>query len=55
MLGGMYGLRLSEILGLRWRNVDLEKGTFSVVKQLPFQLPASHISVSMTSDTPARV
>ena len=40
MLGGMYGLRLSEILGLRWRNVDMEKGTFSVVEQLPFRLPA---------------
>jgi integrase len=40
MLGGMYGLRLSEILGLRWRNVDMEKGVFSVVEQLPFRLPA---------------
>jgi len=40
MLGGMYGLRLSEILGLRWRNVDMEKGTFAVVEQLPFRLPA---------------
>jgi integrase len=40
MLGGMYGLRLSEILGLRWRNVDMEKSTFSVVEQLPFRLPA---------------
>jgi len=39
MLGGMYGLRLSEILGLRWQNVDMEKGTFSVVEQLPFRLP----------------
>jgi integrase len=40
MLGGMYGLRLSEILGLRWQNVDMEKGTFGVVEQLPFRLPA---------------
>ena len=23
VLGGLYGLRLSEIIGLRWRNVDL--------------------------------
>lgn len=36
ILGGLYGLRLSEILGLRWRNVDLEKKTFAVVEQLPF-------------------
>jgi len=40
MLAGMYGLRMSEILGLRWRNVDFEKGTFAVVEQLPFRLPA---------------
>nr|WP_326184695.1 site-specific integrase [uncultured Oscillibacter sp.] len=36
ILGGMYGLRLSEILGLRWRNVDFENQTFAVVEQLPF-------------------
>ena len=40
MLAGMYGLRLSEVLGLRWRNVDMDKGTFGVVEQLPFRLPA---------------
>jgi len=39
MLGGMYGLRISEILGLRWDNVDMEKGTFNVVEQLPYRLP----------------
>jgi len=36
----MYGLRLSEILGLRWQNVDMENNTFAVVEQLPFRLPA---------------
>ncbi len=40
MLGGMYGLRRSEILGLRWRNVDLESGFFDVIEQLPFDMPA---------------
>ena len=40
MLGGMYGLRMSEILGLRWRNVDMVNNTFAVVEQLPFRLPA---------------
>ena len=40
VLSGLYGLRLSEILGLRWRNVDLENKTFGVVEQLPFALPA---------------
>ena len=39
MLGGMYGMRLSEVLGLRWRNVDMVKGTFIVNEQLPFRLP----------------
>ncbi|KKI51585.1 site-specific integrase [Christensenella hongkongensis] len=39
MLGGMYGLRRSEILGLRWCNVDLENKTFSVIEQLPFKVP----------------
>jgi integrase len=35
VLGGMYGLRLSEIIGLRWDNVDLQEGTFGVIEQLP--------------------
>lgn len=41
ILGGLYGLRLSEILGLRWQNVDLENKKFSVIEQLPFGLPAN--------------
>jgi integrase len=40
VLAGMYGLRMSEIIGLRWQNVDLENGTFGVVEQLPFKVPA---------------
>lgn len=39
MLGALYGLRVSEIIGLRWHNVDLDAGTFSVKEQLP-KLPA---------------
>lgn len=39
VLGGLYGMRRSEVLGLRWRNVDLENGTFDVVEQLPFKVP----------------
>lgn len=39
VLGGLYGMRRSEILGLRWRNVDLENGTFGVMEQLPFHVP----------------
>lgn len=40
ILGGLYGLRLGEILGLRWRNVNLAEKTFAVVEQIPFGLPA---------------
>lgn len=41
ILGGLYGLRLSEALGLHWRNVDLDKKTLSVIEQLSFQLSVS--------------
>ena len=51
MLAGMYGLRMSEILGLRWQNVDLEKGTFGVVEQLPFNLPAGTKEVAEMAPT----
>lgn len=40
MLGGLYGLRISEILGLRWCNIDMKNGVFHVVEQLPYKLPA---------------
>ena len=39
ILGGLYGMRRSEILGLRWQNVDLENNTFDVNEQLPFKVP----------------
>lgn len=46
MLGGLYGLRISEILGLRWSNVDMTAGVFHVVGQLPFNLPAGTTTVT---------
>lgn len=39
ILGGLYGLRLGEIAGLRWKNVHLEENYFEVVEQLPFDVP----------------
>ncbi|WP_320928162.1 tyrosine-type recombinase/integrase [Hungatella sp.] len=39
MLGGLYGMRRSELLGLCWQNVDLKNNTFDVVEQLPFHVP----------------
>lgn len=51
MLAGMYGLRLSEILGLRWQNVDFQNNTFGVVEQLPFNLPAGTKEVAEMAPT----
>ena len=39
-LAGLYGLRISEIIGLRWKNIDLANEQFSVVEQMPFKVPA---------------
>ena len=46
VLGGLYGLRVGEILGLRWRNVDLDHSSFAVVEQLPFRLPPGTTEVA---------
>lgn len=46
VLGGLYGMRRSEILGLRWRNVDPENNTFDVVEQLPFHVPPKTTTIS---------
>lgn len=46
VLGGLYGLRRSEILGLRWKNVYLEEGYFDVVEQLPFNLPPRTVVIT---------
>lgn len=35
ILASLYGLRIGEVLGLRSRNVDIDKREFSVVEQLP--------------------
>ena len=39
VLAGLYGLRMSEIIGLRTTNIDLEKMQFGVVEQMPFKVP----------------
>ncbi|MFT8889953.1 MAG: site-specific integrase [Ethanoligenens sp.] len=44
-LGGLYGLRISEVIGLRWKNVDLENKTFRVREQLPFNLPPGTVKL----------
>ena len=40
VLGGFYGLRLGEILGLRTDSIDLDNMEFHVVEQLPYKIPA---------------
>ena len=40
LLAALYGLRISEVLGLRWDHVDLERGLFRVCEQLPFHVAA---------------
>ena len=51
VLGGLYGLRISEIIGMRWQNVDLEKRQFSVVEQMPFKVPAGTKIISEMAPT----
>ena len=51
ILGGLYGLRISEIIGLRWQNVDLKKMQFKVIEQMPFKLPAGTKIIDKLSPT----
>ena len=51
VLAGMYGLRISEIIGLRTDNIDLEKMQFSIVEQLPFNLPAGTKTITEMAPT----
>ena len=46
ILGGLYGLRLGEIAGLRWRNVHLEENYFEVLEQLPFDVPPDTTTIT---------
>lgn len=42
VLAGCYGLRRSEALGLRWRDIDFENKTINVCGQLPYGTKASN-------------
>jgi integrase len=46
VLGGLYGLRLGEILGLRWRSINLENRTLSVVEQLPYAISRTQTDIT---------
>ena len=51
VLAGLYGLRMSEIIGMRWQNVDIEKMQFGVVEQLPFNVPAGTKTITEMAPT----
>ena len=51
VLAGLYGLRMSEIIGLRWQNVDLKQMLFGVVEQMPFKVPAGTKIITEMSPT----
>ena len=51
VLAGLYGLRMSEVIGLRWQNVDLDKMQFGVVEQMPFKVPAGTKTITEMSPT----
>lgn len=50
-MAGIYGLRINEVLGLRWRNVDLYGRTFVVDKQLPFNTTAKNKMIPRMNPT----
>ena len=50
-LAGMYGLRMSEIIGLRTTNIDLEKMQFGVVEQMPFKVPPGTKTITEMAPT----
>jgi integrase len=47
IFGVLYGKRISEILGLRWQNVDLSKMQVAIVEQLPKLPPGIKIISEM--------
>lgn len=51
VLAGMYGLRMSEIIGLRTPNIDLEKMQFGVVEQMPFKVPPGTKTITEMAPT----
>lgn len=51
VLAGLYGLRMSEIIGLRTNNIDLEKMQFGVVEQMPFKVPPGTKTITEMAPT----
>ena len=51
VLAGMYGLRMSEIIGLRTFNIDLEKMQFGVVEPMPFKVPPGTKTITERAPT----
>lgn len=51
VLAGFYGLRMSEIIGLRTTNIDLDKMQFEVVEQMPFKVPPGTKTITKMAPT----
>jgi len=51
ILAGLYGLRISEIIGMRWQNVDIEKMQLSVIEQMPFGVPVGTKEITEMAPT----
>ena len=51
VLAGFYGLRMSEIIGLRTTNIDLDKMQFGVVEQMPFKVPPGTKTITEMAPT----
>lgn len=51
LLAGLYGLRRSEVTGLRWKNVDLDIGVLKIVEQQPFALDRRATEIDQMAPT----
>lgn len=51
MLGGLYGLRRGEMVGLRWRNIDRDNRTMNIVEQIPFHVPKGTKTITEMAPT----
>ncbi len=51
ILGGLYGLRRNEILGLRWKNVNLDSGKLTICEQLPFKIAPGTLIIDEMAPT----
>ena len=50
LVGAFYGMRRSEVLGLRWNAIDFERGTITVKHTVTsFNLDGKHVQIEQDS------